>query len=545
MLTFIQIASGVALIIFGIRFLRKGLDRLFGGRLVLWLSHMTKRRWKAFFSGMVVGTLVPSSTALSLITLQMLNTSRMTAAPMLAVLLGTNVGITVTVQLLAFQIQDYAGLFILLGVVGFQFLRREVLRGIGQCLLALGFIFLAMGLIGAGAATMSANPESREWMHLFAGHPILTFLFVAGFSVCVQSSTASIGFAIALSGSGLFSPELLIPWVLGANIGIGLTGLAAGWKTLEGRRLATANVLAKLVIALPFLFFPGLVLEGLLEIPGDLSREIAMFHTGYNLLVGLVAVPLTGPLTRLVRMLVVPTPASAGLPVPQSYLNEQALDSPSLALANATRETLHMADAVKLMLKYFWTGYSSRDLNLALQVQAEDDRVDAYNDKIKDYLSRVSEGMSGAESRWQFALLTFANELESVGDIIDKIMCDTLRKQTGEAVWLPDPDYEVLKQLYHRVMVRFDVALGLLASRGDGAVDEFLSGKESLNKWCREAQKTHYERLHASGGDGLSASTYFLDLMNSFRRINSHITTIGYAFTASPRKRHRVDPDDE
>lgn len=129
MLIFIQIASGVALIIFGIRFLRKGLDRLFGGRLVIWLSRMTEQRWKAFFSGIVVGTLVPSSTALSLITLQMLNASRMAAAPMLAVLLGTNVGITVTVQLLAFHIQDYAGVFILVGVIGFQFLRREVLRG--------------------------------------------------------------------------------------------------------------------------------------------------------------------------------------------------------------------------------------------------------------------------------------------------------------------------------------------------------------------------------------------------------------------------------
>jgi len=539
MLIFIQIAGGVALTIFGIRFLRKGLDRLFGGRLVTWLSRMTERRWRAFSSGIVVGTLVPSSTALSLITLQMLNTSRMTAAPMLAVLLGANVGITVTVQLLAFHIQDYAGLFVLIGVIGFQFLNREVFRGVGQCILSLGFIFVAMGLIEAGAAAMSASPESREWLHLFEGHPLLTFLFVAGFTVCVQSSTASIGFAIALSGSGIFSAELLIPWVLGANLGISLTGLVAGWGTLEGRRLATANVLVKFVIALPFLFAPALALRGLSEISGGLPRDIAMFHTGFNLLVGLVAVPLLGPITNLVRMMVVPTQARSGLPVIESYLDEQALESPSLALANATRETLHMADAVKLMLQYFWTGYSSRDLNLSIRVQHEDDRVDAYNQKIKDYLSRVKEGMSGEEARWQFALLTFANELESVGDIIDKNLCDTLRKQTCEAVWLPDREYQALCELYKRVMTRFDVALSLLASRGGGQVEEFISGKENLNEWCRGLQKSHYERLHSADSGTLSASTYFLDLLNSFRRINSHISTIGYAFTQAPRALRR------
>jgi phosphate:Na+ symporter len=536
MMVFFQIAGGVALTIFGIRFLRKGLDRLFGGKLVAWLSRMTERRWRAFSSGIVVGTLVPSSTALSLITLQMLNTSRLTAKPMLAVLLGANVGITVTIQLLAFHIQDYAGFFVLIGVIGFQFLNREVLRGIGQCVLSLGFIFVAMGLISAGATAMSANPESREWLRLFEGHPLLTFLFVAGFTVCVQSSTASIGFAIALCGSGIFSAELLIPWVLGANIGISLTGLAAGWGTLEGRRLATANVLVKLIFALPFLIAPALALQWLSQIPGSLSRDIATFHTGFNLLVGLVAVPLLGPITHLVRMMVVPVQTSSGLPVIESYLDEQALDSPSLALANATRETLNMADGVKLMLQYFWTGYSTRDLNLTLRVQNEDDRVDAYNRQIKDYLSRINEGLSGEEARWQFALLTYANELESVGDIIDKNLCDTLRKQTSEAVYLPEPDYQALCELYERVMMRFDVALGLLASRGGGQVEEFLSGKESLNEWCREVQKAHYERLHAANAGTLAASTYFLDLLNGFRRINSHISTIGYAFSQSPQR---------
>jgi phosphate:Na+ symporter len=537
MTVFFQIAGGIALTIFGVRFLRKGLDRLFGGRLVAWLSSMTQRRWKAFASGTVVGTLAPSSTALSLITLQMLNAGQLTAERMLAVLLGANVGITVTVQLLAFHIQDYAGLFILVGVLGFQFLNREVLRGVGQCLLSLGFIFLAMKLIGEGALALSANPESREWLRLFEGHPLLTFVFVSGLTVFVQSSTASIGFAIGLSASGLFSAELLVPWVLGANVGIGLTGLAAGWSTLEGKRLAMANLLAKLVIALPLLLIPAVSDWLFRTLPGSLPREIATFHTGFNVLIGLVFVPLVGPVTRLVRLMIVPPQTGSGLPAMESYLDGQSLDSPSLALANATRETLMMADRAKQMLQFFWKGYSIRDLDLILRVQNEDDRVDFYYRTIKDYLSRIREGLTEEETRWQFALLTFSNDLESVGDIIDKNLCDILRKQTAEAVWLPNDDYNTLCELYERVMVRFNIAQGLLANRGGSQAKTFVAGKEVLNEWCRLAQKRHYERLRSTDSGSIAASAYFLDILENFRRINSHISAIGYAFAPSPAKR--------
>jgi phosphate:Na+ symporter len=534
----LQIAGGVALILFGIRFLRKGLDRLFGGRLVAWISRMTERRWKAFCAGIVVGTLAPSSTALSLITLQMMNTGQLTTQRMLAVLLGANVGMTVMVQLLAFHAQDLAALFIVLGVLGFQFLSRERFRGVGQCLLSLGFIFLAMQLIGGGAAALGANPASADWIRLFEGHPLLTFIFVAGLTICVQSSTASIGFAIAMSAGGLFGPELLIPWVLGTNIGISLTSFAAGWGTIEGRRLSMANLLVRTAVALPILFAPSLAEVLVAAIPGSPARELAMFHTGFNLLAGLIAIPLIGPLTRLVEVMIVPRQTVGGLPAVATYLDPQALESPSLALANATRETLLMADGVKTMLQYFWKGYSERDLLLMHRVQQEDDRVDTSYRGIKDYLSRIQEGLSEEEKRWQLALFTFSNELESVGDLIEKNLCDLLRKQTADGTFLPDADYFALQELHDKVLARFNVAISVLGNRGPAQARTFLAGKENLNEWCRQAQRAHYERLRIGGAGQLAASAYFLDLFDGFRRINSHISAIGYAFAPakSPRR---------
>ena len=535
---FFQIAGGVALTIFGVRFLRKGFDRLFGGRLVRWLSGLTQQRWKAFGSGLVVGTLAPSSTAISLVTMQMMDAGQLTAERMLALLLGANVGITVTVQLMALRLQDYAGAFILLGVLAFQFLRREVLRGTGQCLMAFGFIFLAMQMIGSGATQLNAQPEMREWVHLFAGHPLLVFLIVSVFTLSVQSSTASIGFAMGLSMTGLFDARLLVPWVLGANVGIGLTALAAGWSTLEGRRLAFANLLAKLAIALPMVLLPPLAAQVFSLLPGPVMRETAMFHTGYNLAVGLVFVPLAGPLVRLVRWMIAPAPApGTGLPPSESHLDPTVLDSPSLALTNAARETLAMSDSVKRMLEYFWKGYEGNNPAMIEQVGHEDDRVDRYYREIKDYLSHVGGGLTAEEAQWHFAMMTFSNELESVGDIVEKNMCDMFRKQRAEALVLSEADHDVLAELQSRVLKRFIIAQGLLANRGGAGIGEFLDEKESLNRWCREAEQQHYERLRGAEARAIGASAYFLDLMDSYRRINSHITSIGYAFRSQAARR--------
>lgn len=463
--------------------------------------------------------------------MQIMHAGQLKAERMFALLLGSNAGITVKVQLMALRLHDYAGGVILTGVLGFLFLRRRVLRGTGQCLLALGLIFLAMQMIGVGATQLNEHPEIREWVRLFEGHPLLVFLIVEVFTLAVQSSTASIGFALGLSAGGLFSPQLLVPWALGANVGIGLTALSTGWSTLEGRRLALANLLAKTSLTLPLVLVPGWAAEAFSLLPGPLMTQTAIFHTGFNLLTGLVFVPLAGPLVRLVRWMIAPAPpAGCGLPAKESHLDPAVLEIPSLALTNAARETLAMGDSVKRMLEYFCQGYREQNPAMIEQVSREDDRVDRYYHDIKEYLSRLGGGLTPEEAQWHFAMMTFSNKLESVGDIVEKTRCDMFRKQRTEALVLGGPDYEALASLQSTVLKRFPVAQGLLANRGGTCISGFLDDKEALNRWCRGIEQKHYERLHGAAPRAIAASAYFLDLMDAYRRINSRISSIGYAF---------------
>jgi phosphate:Na+ symporter len=196
---FLNIATGVILVLLGMRYLRKRLDRLFGSQLVDWLQQMTNNRYKAFFEGMVAGAIAPSSSAIAMLSVQMLNQIALTAGRMLAVTLGANVGITVSVQLLGFRLQDYSGVFLLAGGVGFSFLKRAIFRGAGQMLLGIGLLFPAMGIIGSAWTAAAAILDRKLIFGVVDHYPLVVFIGIAFLTVALQSSTASIGLGIGLA----------------------------------------------------------------------------------------------------------------------------------------------------------------------------------------------------------------------------------------------------------------------------------------------------------------------------------------------------------
>jgi phosphate:Na+ symporter len=434
-------------------------------------------------------------------------------------------------------------------VVCFQFFQRERVRGVGQCLLALGFVFLAMRLIGEGAAGLAAAPETRQLSALLEGHPWLVAIAVTGLAVLLQSSTAAIGLGIGLVAGGVLSGGLIVPWILGTNLGLAVTTLAAGWPAPEGRKLGAANLLIKVAAAALLLSFP-LWSERLLDaLPGEELRRIAIFHTGYNLVAALAALPFLGPITRFTALLLGGGAPGEIPPRPTTHLDPRALESPPLALVHATRETLRMADEAKSMLENYWRAETAPAAELLRAVQRQDDQIDQHHREIRDYLSRIRETATAADTRWSFTLLGFTNELEAVGDIIDKNLCDALLKRLADQTQLTPEDREALDQLYRKIDARLSDTISLLATRDPAQARALLAGKEEIGEWCRRQQTAHYLRLRHGGPDTLASSTYFLDVLNSFKRINSHLSTLAYAFVpataaggATPAARRKAKP---
>ncbi len=526
----LEIAGGIALILFGIRFLRKGLDRLFGGKLLAWLSRLTASRIRAFFAGVVTGAATPSSTSISLLSVQLLSDPRIHLAGVLALVLGANVGMTVTVQAMAFRIQDYAAVGIVGGVALFLYARRESWRGVGQCALALGFIFLAIQWIGHGAEGLADSADARQFFALLQGHPWLVFLGTIGLVVALQSSTAAIGLGIGLCASGLLGAAQLVPWIAGVNTGVGISTLLAGWRTAEGRRLGLANLLAKAALALPLVVLPDFARALFESLPGDAAQQTATGHTLFNILVGAVALPLAPALMRLAAALV-PTPDPGETVLAQSHLDPLALETPSLALARATRETLRMADLVRAQIVGFWRACRTGDVELARRTQKEDDKIDRYNRDLIAYLSHIGGEKNPRDQRWQVALMNFAVELESIGDILEKHLCDLAIKQHAESATLGTDEWATLDQLQRELLARFDELVSLFSLDGENRADAFIAAKRAFNERCRALQADYYARLRSAPPPGVAqtpSNGYFLDYLNGFRRINSHLTGVAY-----------------
>lgn len=532
----LNIAGGVALILFGIRFLRKGLERLLGHGLHAWLERMAQRPWTAACAGCVFGTIAPSSTAQTLLTLQLLNAGKLAAGAMLAFLLGANVGITVTVQLIAFRFFDYYAVFLVAGLVGFQYFKSENIRGAGQSLLGLGFIFLAMTLASQSAGVLARDQDFQTVMGVLVHHRFWLVVFASLLTLCTQSSTAAIGLALALGESGAIALPILLPVVLGANLGLGLTSLLAGFSTWEGRRLAAANLLLKCTaIALLLVCFP-LVEAAVAASPGSVARQTANFHTGFNLAVMVVGVLSAGPVGRLMQRAVKPglPPAEAIRPV-ATHLDPAALASPVFALANATRETLRLADGVKSMFEGAWRAFNERNAALAIEVQRHDDRIDELNTAIKVYLSRIpDDALTPRDSQLQFGLLNFASQLESIGDIIDKSMCGAVIKHARDAIGLQPEDRADLQALHEKVLRRMEAAISVLATRERSLAEQFLREGDELKDWCIGIQKRHYQRLTSDNPQSVESSEQFLDFLNIMRRISGQLNTIGHTFV--PKK---------
>ncbi len=527
-----QIAGGVALILFGVRFLRKSLDRLFGSNLAAWLRRATSTRWRAFGGGCAVACLAPSSTTVALLSLDVMRTGRVPPERMLAVMLGANVGITITVQLLSFDIYSYSAVFLVLGLVGFQFLTRNLFRGIGQFLLSLGFIFLAMEMISRSAATVATSPDLTDVIAILARHPVLLTLLATILTMLLQSSTAVIGLSMALAEGGLGDTSLIVAVVLGANLGTAGTLLLSGWNELELRRTAVANLLLKGIPVAALLATASLWTPWLQAQTFSPSLLAANLHTGFNLSVAAVGLLVLGPVSRFARNLIsedAPGPSTPLLPT--TYLDPQALPIPSLALAHASREILLMADTVQSMVTGYGQAQRSRNLMLARGIRVQDDRVDRLNETIKSFLSQISEeSLNPVESRTLFTLLGSANELESIGDIVDKNLCDHLVKQLEGNFAAPVADQSRLDGLQDQLVTRFTLGLGFLTTTDPTQAAAFLETKAAFDQECRAAQTEHFTRLVHSDPATLEASAFFLDSVTSYRRINGHLANLAYAY---------------
>ncbi len=539
MLNYFNFLAGIALMLLGIRSLRGGSERLFGVRLRRMLQHATKGSVRSPLAGFVISILTPSSTAVALLSVEAINADYMTFPQVLALMLGANVGFTITVQLLAFKFYVYNAIFIALGTPLYLFSRRQSLRGAGQMLLGIGFLLLSIQILSAAVAPLKDSADVRQVIRVLENHPVWLIAFAVLLKVALQSATATIGIAIALCAQQVLPVGAGVAVVIGANVGIGVTALIAGFARTETRRMAIGNLFFKLVgaaVCVPLLPWLIRVLSPL-SIPGEThdTQLIANAHTLFNVALAIVFLPLVPWIARVVQA-IVPAKAEAEEGTGPRYLDPTALESPALALGQATREILHMADDVRTMLRDAHRAFSDGDETLCATVQQHDDVVDSLDNEIKTYITKLSEhALNRDESRREVALLAFANELESIGDIIDKNLIELAKKKISLRVEFSKDGWVELDEFFQKVRENFEIAVSAFASQDRALAEKLLRHKHHINERERELRNRHFHRLHEGLVESVETSAIHLDVLTNLKHINSHLTAVAYPILETKR----------
>ncbi len=537
----INLFGGILLLLYGIKLLNDGLQNVAGSKIRSLLRSLTSNRLTAVGGGAFITGLIQSSSATSVMLVGFVSAGLMSFRQTLAVILGADIGATLTVQLIAFHVYDYAVLLIGIGLLFILFAKKMLYRNAGQGVLGFGFVFLSLKLMIDAMAPLQGNELFKQVFIALTDMPIMVIVLSAGLTALIHSSAAMIGIALVLAKSGVIPLDTAVYIMLGANIGTCSTALIASMGApVEARRVAWAHVYFKIFGVLLVLPFLGPFQKLVIATTPDLARQIANANTLFNIIMAVCFLPLTGLFAKLIVNMV-PEKEEEKKFGPL-YLDDHVLGTPSLALGQATREVLRASDIVRDMLVNVIKVFQSDDPELIAAIKSKDNLIDLLDRQVRLYLTRLSSShLTESQSRRDVAVLETSRNLENIGDIIDRNLMPLATKRISKGITFSREGLEEISLFHKRVLENFDAAISAFATSDHDLADRVLRNKEELGIMERELVQAHLDRLRKGLRESMETSHLHLDLIGNLARINSLITHIIYPITEEKRDKGQED----
>jgi phosphate:Na+ symporter len=526
----LDLMGGVALLLWGLHMVHSGILRAFGPDLRLLLAKALDNRFKAFAAGLGLTALLQSSTATALITSSFTAEGLVSLVPALAIMLGANVGTTLIVQVLSFNIAAIAPVLFIIGLVAFRSGPRSRIKDVGRVFIGLGLMLLALHILLDSLAPAENAPGARIFMNAITGDPVLCILIGAVVTWVVHSSVASVLLIMSLAYAHFVSPFAALALVLGANLGSAINPIFEGARrdNPASYRLPLGNLvnrLAGILLVAPFL---RPISEIAVAWQPDLAKATAAFHIAFNVGTAILFIGVLDGLARLLKALL-PKRVQETDPSRPRYLDESALETPSLALADAARETLHMGDLVEVMLRKVMEAMMTNDRALVDQVSRTDNSVDNLDEAIKLYVTKLTRGsLDEREGKRAMEIISFAINLEHIGDIIDKNLSELATKKIKRRFQFSAEGAEELSAFHKRTMDSLRIAFGVFMSGDVNEARKLLAEKAALRNAELAATERHLDRLREGRPETLETTSLHLDVLRDLRRIHSHICSVAY-----------------
>ena len=517
--------GGLGLFLYSIKTMGDGLQQAAGDRLRFYIDKYTSNPFLGVLVGIVVTALIQSSTGVTVITVGLVSASLLTLRQAIGIIMGANIGTTVTSFIIGFKLGEYALPLIFIGTMFLFFTKNRTANNIGRILFGVGGIFYALNLISAGMSPLKDLPQFKEYMVTLGQNPILGVVAGAVITVLIQASSATIGILQGLYAGGFLDLKGSLPVLFGDNIGTTLTVIiAAAGANVSAKRVAashvTFNVLGTILCLILLGPFTSMIeyFQALLHLSPEMT--IAFSHGAFNVSNTIVQFPFIGALAYFVTKLI--PGEDEVVKYEPLYLDEQLIQqAPSIALGNAKKELLHLGNyAVKAFdLSYDYIINSNE--KVAEKGHKTEEAINTIDEKLTRYLITLSsEALSQKESEVLTNILDSSRDLERIGDHAEALINinDYLQRKN---VQFSNSALEELEDIYRQTSEFVKDALESVENNDLEMAESLIERHEAINKMERVLRKTHIKRLN-NGECSTQAGVNFIDIISHYTRVSDH-----------------------
>lgn len=519
----IGVVGGLGLFIYGMFLLSDSLKKLSLGLLKNLLEKITSNRIKSMFVGIFVTALIQSSSATSVILIGFLNAGVISLAAAMAIMIGANVGTTITAQLIAFKLTAIAPVFVFVGAAYFFFAKKIKEKNKGLVILGFGMLFLGLAMMSMAVAPLSGNEAARNALLTFGKYPVLGVLTGLLVTVIFQSSSTTTGMIIAFASAGLLDLSTSIYLVFGTNIGTCITGILASiGGNYASKRLAWGNTIFNIVGTLLAMAMVPLYLHYIPQISGDVARQVANTHTFFNVINTIVFLPLVGLFVLAMGKII---PGEDYAKKEAKFLDPNMLAVPHLAISAVIKEMIVMLDTCEAMLSKARTCTIAYDHKLRNEIALDEESVDDTQKYITEYLVEITRNeLPEKHSRLIPALLHSVNDLEKVGDYCEDIVVLSQRAYENDLKFSDEAAKE-LEKLFDKTEALVHQTRKAMQYNDQKAATISLAIEKELDELISHYKLNHIKRLENAICIS-NAGLVFNDILTNIERLNNHLCNI-------------------
>jgi len=529
-----QLFGGLALFLFGMEQMADALKAVAGESMKTILGRLTANRFRGALTGAFVTAIIQSSSVTTVLVVGFITAGLMSMAQSVGVIMGANIGTTITAQIVAFKVTKASLLMVGVGFSMIFVSKQEQTRQYGAILMGLGLVFFGMSIMSEAMKPLRSYQPFLDLM-INMENPLVGILVAAVFTGLIQSSSATTAIIIVMASQGFITLPAGIALAFGANIGTCVTALLASiGKPREAVRAAVVHVTFNVAGVLLWVMFIDQLAElvswfspthpelsGAARLAAETPRQIANAHTLFNVANTFIFIGFTSQIARFVEWLI-PDGAleEAELRVSAKYLDEELLTTPSLALDRVRLEVLHMGETVQEMLERIMPAIINGNQESLQAVRDLDDEVDILYEQILDYMGRISKrALSDQQTEEFLKLMEAVSDLENIGDTIETNMVDLGLDRLQAGVSISQPTREVLMGFHRLVAQSFKNALQAVSQNNTAAAKAVTSMKSEISRMADSAAAHQAQRLVAEEPNRIPAYTIEIDIIEKQKRI--------------------------